>query len=160
MDALHSHAIEEQRASAGDQDSDHAKGDTSKHGGFRALAGLAQDLQAKVAKVLHLQHATKSADEETSHESSGVSFRSVRETGRAFVIVTTASLPWMTGTAVNPLLRAAYLAGRPGPGERRVSLLVPWLPLGDQQAVFPGGRTFSSVEDQRAYVLNWVSQRV
>ena len=55
---------------------------------------------------------------------------------RSVVIVTTASLPWMTGTAVNPALRALNLAAT-GRFES-VGLLLPWLPPREQRVIgFP-----------------------
>lgn len=71
-------------------------------------------------------------------------------------IFTTASLPWMTGTAVNPLFRVAYLTkGR----EFKVTLVIPWLSLKDQEFVYPNKITFKSPSEQEAYVRQWLGER-
>jgi len=67
-------------------------------------------------------------------------------------IITTAALPWMTGTAVNPLLRAAYLAR-----ERNVTLALPWLHPKEQGFVF-GARRFPTPEAQEAFLLAWLER--
>jgi len=60
----------------------------------------------------------------------------------------------MTGTSINPLLRAAYLAkDRP---EGMVNLMVPWLDLLDQQVAYPSHLRFKTPSEQREFIRNWL----
>ena len=95
---------------------------------------------------------------------------SIRQGGRKVAIFTTAALPWMTGTAVNPLLRAAYLAkqtdAQVGDCQEssqvcdqslsaahllpysQVTLVIPWLTRPDQRTVFAPEFSFTEAQEQ------------
>jgi len=72
-------------------------------------------------------------------------------------IVTTGALPWMTGTAVNPLLRAAYLStGRKQSGGS-VTLMLPWVEReADQERVYGKEKMFETPADQEEYIRTWL----
>lgn len=76
---------------------------------------------------------------------------------RHVAIVTTASLPWMTGTSVNPLFRAAYLSQS---SKQKVTLVIPWLCRSDQERVYPSNISFTSPEEQEVYIRNWLEERI
>ncbi|GAB5366036.1 hypothetical protein AAMO2058_001109600 [Amorphochlora amoebiformis] len=73
--------------------------------------------------------------------------------GRQIWVVTTATLPWKTGTAVNPTLRAGYLL-RLTPA-KKVTLMVPWVEAVDQKKVF-GRVKYRNSNEQEADIRKWL----
>ena len=74
---------------------------------------------------------------------------------RRIWIVTTAALPWRTGTAVNPLLRALYLV-RYG---HTVTLLLPWLENKHQESLYGRQTTFANQADQQEWIRQYCVDR-
>lgn len=79
----------------------------------------------------------------------------LRSPGRHFTIITTAALPWLTGTSVNPLLRALSLAQK----KKRVVMVLPWLGADDQEFIFRNGTIFATPEEQERDILRWCKER-
>jgi len=73
-------------------------------------------------------------------------------------ITTTAALPWMTGTAVNPLLRALALTR--GREEGFVTLLIPWLVSKKARTKLYGKeKTFADSDEQEDYIRNFCREK-
>ena len=77
---------------------------------------------------------------------------------RIIWVVTTAALPWMTGTAVNPLLRALYLTrGRP---KGYVTLMIPWLK--DEKSriqLYGKDKAFADSGEQESWIREFCRER-
>jgi hypothetical protein len=78
-------------------------------------------------------------------------------------IVTTAALPWMTGTAVNPLLRAAYLCEArwnqhsSDKNHGNVTLMIPWLEKqSDRDKLYGKKYSFQTCHDQETFIRSWL----
>ena len=86
-------------------------------------------------------------------------YTDISNKSKSILIVTTTSLPWKTGTAVNPLLRAAYLStGRKEVGGN-VTLMIPWLERKvDQMSIYGPKNIFATPYEQEQYIRQWLSE--
>jgi hypothetical protein len=81
----------------------------------------------------------------------------ISDKSKRILIVTTAAMPWRTGTAVNPLLRAAYLTKGRKPLGGSITLMLPWLKRkSDQERVYGVDNTFETPEAQEDYIRSWL----
>lgn len=86
-------------------------------------------------------------------------YTDISDKSKRILIVTTASLPWMTGTAVNPLLRAAYMTTGRSEAGGSVTLMLPWLERKqDQEQVYGANRMFERPEEQEVFIRKWLRE--
>ncbi|CAB9509875.1 Digalactosyldiacylglycerol synthase 1, chloroplastic [Seminavis robusta] len=95
---------------------------------------------------------------ESNDDSSIIPDSNLRDPKRRICVVTTAALPWRTGTAVNPLLRALYLTrGRP---KHHVSLVIPWCDdEKDRKKTLGKEHSFANQEEQEEWIRDFCRAR-
>lgn len=126
---------------------------------------LRSEMDASISSETDHDDTIPSHDLEITHQSD------LTRPGRKVFVVTTASLPWFTGTAVNPLLRAAYLCRQlrefntpnvttdeSEPSERQwVTLVIPWLELEeDRLELYGSANQFANQTEQEQYIRAWL----
>ena len=124
---------------------------------------LRSEMDATVSSETDHDDTIPSHDLEITHQSD------LTRPGRKVFVVTTASLPWFTGTAVNPLLRAAYLCRKlreinhpnssmSEPNEQQwVTLVIPWLELEeDRLELYGSSNQFANQTAQEQYIRSWL----
>ncbi|GAX13403.1 hypothetical protein FisN_34Lh002 [Fistulifera solaris] len=79
----------------------------------------------------------------------------LRSSKRHIWIVTTAALPWRTGTAVNPLLRALYLMQQ----GHHVTLMIPWIEDEASRKMLYGDIAFNESADQCQWICQFCQER-
>jgi digalactosyldiacylglycerol synthase len=77
------------------------------------------------------------------------------DTSKSIYVITTAALPWRTGTAVNPLLRALYLAK----DREAVTLMVPWLGKSAAKILYGNEHAFETSADQEKWIRQYCLDR-
>lgn len=140
-------------------------GDTPSIRSILCAAPLQGEISDDIDEVQKSFLGMFSKKEEASHNEDDVTLDEITAESdigkpeRRIWVVTTAGLPWRTGTSVNPLLRALYLTrGRP---KGYVTLVIPWLnsthsraKLYGQENSFAGGQ-----QEQEAWIRTFCRER-
>ena len=138
---------EEKKDDSSAKSGDTAGSKTKKKGGL---------LRRWTSKILDEEPADTEEKEEEPPKIDPIS--DLSDPSRKICVVTTAALPWRTGTAVNPLARALYLTrGRP---KNSVTLMIPWLTDQEDQAKVYGKNIFETPEEQEEWIRQYCRERI
>ena len=106
------------------------------------------------------QDQTPSLDDEDARSNSITPETDLSDSTKRIWIVTTAGLPWRTGTAVNPLARALYLTRNRIKGA--ITLMIPWLSDPEARSKLYGDKHHDDMQtpqQQEAWIRDYCQTR-
>lgn len=117
--------------------------------------------EATYALSENMKHSMLESDDEKDLDQP-MEFSDLSDPTKHIWIVTTASLPWRTGTSINPFLRALYFVRRrlhlytSGDIAGKVSLVIPWIDDMDDAMKLYGGVVTKKGDEGREQQIQWI----